>query len=67
VELPDPFAAADRSRPEHYDSNFAALFPIWDVLFRSYYRPDGFPPTGLDQRPQNLRELFAWPFYYRRS
>lgn len=53
--------------PEHYDSNFAALFPIWDVLFGSYFRPDGFPPTGLEQRPQSLRELLAWPLYYRRA
>lgn len=53
--------------PEHYDSNFAALLPIWDVLLGSYHRPDGFPPTGLDTRPHNLRELIAWPLYHARG
>ncbi|MBC2650943.1 sterol desaturase family protein [Novosphingobium aerophilum] len=48
--------------PEHYDTNFAALFPIWDVLFRTYRRPDGWPPCGLDEgAPQSLGDLFAWP------
>ena len=46
---------------EHYDSNFAALFPIFDVICGSYRRPDGFPPTGLPQAPANLREVIAWP------
>jgi len=53
------------ARPEHYDCNFAALFPIFDVLFGSYYKPflNEFPPTGIegDDRPANLIEAFAWP------
>lgn len=49
------------SLPKHYDSNFAALFPIWDVLCGSYHQPDGFPPTGLEQRPRSLRDLVLWP------
>jgi sterol desaturase/sphingolipid hydroxylase (fatty acid hydroxylase superfamily) len=53
--------------PEHYDSNFAALFPIFDVICGSYYRPDGFPPTGLASAPRNLQELIAWPLYHDRS
>ncbi|MGE3690969.1 MAG: sterol desaturase family protein [Novosphingobium sp.] len=48
-------------RPEHYNSNFAALFPIFDVVFGSYHRPDGFPPTGLDRKPENFLELVVWP------
>ena len=55
------------SLPEHYDSNFAALFPIFDVICGSYHRPDGFPPTGLDHAPRNLQELIAWPLYHDRS
>jgi sterol desaturase/sphingolipid hydroxylase (fatty acid hydroxylase superfamily) len=27
------------SHPEHIDKNFAFIFPIWDVLFRSYCMP----------------------------
>lgn len=53
--------------PEHYNSNFAALFPIWDVLSGAYRRPDGFPPTGYATRPRNLRELIAWPLYHDRQ
>ena len=48
--------------PEHYDSNLAALFPIWDVIYGTYRRPDGWPPCGLDEgKPENLTELVAWP------
>ncbi len=52
--------------PEHYDSNFAAILPIWDVLFGDYHRPDGFPPTGYTTRPTGLREQLLWPLYHRR-
>lgn len=34
------------SRPEHYDQNFAAIFPIFDVLCGSYRRPEGARPRG---------------------
>jgi sterol desaturase/sphingolipid hydroxylase (fatty acid hydroxylase superfamily) len=53
--------------PEHYDSNFAAIFPIFDVICGSYYRPDGFPPTGLARAPRNMAELIAWPLYYSQT
>ena len=35
--------------PHHFDKNFAFVFPIWDVLFGTYYAPakDEFPPTGV--------------------
>jgi sterol desaturase/sphingolipid hydroxylase (fatty acid hydroxylase superfamily) len=49
------------SLPEHYNSNFAALFPIFDVLCGSYNRPEGFPPTGLETRPESLADLLVWP------
>lgn len=48
--------------PQDYDSNFAALFPIWDVIFGSYRRPDGWPPTGLAKMPARVTDLVIWPF-----
>jgi len=54
--------------PEHYDSNFAALFPIWDVLWGDYHRAEGYPETGLDEgTPQSLREVISWPIVYRKA
>ena len=47
--------------PEHYNSNFAALLPIFDVVFGSYHRPRGFPPTGLDRKPESLVDVIVWP------
>ncbi len=49
------------SLPEHYNSNYAALFPIFDVIFRSYNRPHGWPPTGLESKPESLIDVLAWP------
>lgn len=51
--------------PAHFDSNFAALFPIFDVICGTYHRPEGFPPTGLDHAPRDLRELVTWPLHHR--
>ncbi len=47
--------------PEHYDSNFAALLPVFDVIAGSYYRGRGMPPTGLDRNPRSFGEVVAWP------
>jgi sterol desaturase/sphingolipid hydroxylase (fatty acid hydroxylase superfamily) len=49
------------SLPEHYNSNFAALFPIFDVICGSYHQPNGFPPTGFDIRPKTAMDLLLWP------
>ena len=49
------------SLPEHYNSNFAALLPIFDVVCGTYNRPRGFPPTGLETRPTSLADLLLWP------
>ena len=37
------------SLPEHTDRNFAAFFPIFDIVFGTYVKPEGdmYPPTGL--------------------
>jgi sterol desaturase/sphingolipid hydroxylase (fatty acid hydroxylase superfamily) len=53
--------------PEHRDRNFAALFPIFDILTGSYYaaRRDEYPPTGLyDQdKPSGVMESLVWPLH----
>ncbi len=53
--------------PEHYDSNFAALFPIFDVIAGSYHRPRGMPPTGLERQPESLGDLALWPLVWHRT
>ena len=49
----------------HWDKNFAAYFPIWDVIFGTYYKPgkNEFPPTGIDNKeiPQSILHAFVWP------
>jgi sterol desaturase/sphingolipid hydroxylase (fatty acid hydroxylase superfamily) len=56
------------SRAEHYNSNYAALLPIWDVMLGSYNPPDGrMPPTGLRSAPNGLVEALAWPLIYREN
>lgn len=34
---------------EHLDKNFSAFFPLWDIIFGTYYQPHSgeFPRTGL--------------------
>jgi sterol desaturase/sphingolipid hydroxylase (fatty acid hydroxylase superfamily) len=51
--------------PGHRDRNFAALFPIIDIAFGTYYRParDEYPPTGLSGEPvRDLRSATVQPF-----
>jgi hypothetical protein len=49
----------------HYDKNFAALFPIFDVIFGTAYRPQAgeYPPSGLheDEGPRSVFEATVWP------
>jgi len=35
---------------KHYDKNLTASFPIWDILFGTYYAPakDEYPPPGVE-------------------
>jgi sterol desaturase/sphingolipid hydroxylase (fatty acid hydroxylase superfamily) len=41
---------------QHIDKNFAPYFPIWDVIFGTYYHPqtNEFPATGLTSHEQIL-------------
>jgi len=52
--------------PEHIDKNFAQFFPVWDVLFGTYYAPSvaEYPPTGLSsgERVTTLKGSLALPF-----
>ena len=48
--------------PEYHDANFAAFFPVIDLVFGTYRRPvgDEFPASGLDgrtRRPLGARQL----------
>jgi sterol desaturase/sphingolipid hydroxylase (fatty acid hydroxylase superfamily) len=51
--------------PEHFDVNFAALLPVFDVLTGSYRpaKPGERPATGLDTgaRPVSAADVFLWP------
>jgi sterol desaturase/sphingolipid hydroxylase (fatty acid hydroxylase superfamily) len=55
--------------PEHRDRNFAAFFPLLDILFGTWHRPrrDEYPPVGLvaERAPDSLAAatwmpLAAW-------
>lgn len=51
---------------EHIDKNFAQFFPLWDVLFGTYYKAhrDEYPPTGLSsgERVTTLFGSLSMPF-----
>lgn len=49
------------SEPQHFNSNFAALFPVFDLISGAYRRPDGYPETGLSERPASLADTAFWP------
>jgi sterol desaturase/sphingolipid hydroxylase (fatty acid hydroxylase superfamily) len=56
---------------DYFDINFAALLPVFDVIFGTYRRPraDEYPATGLDsgEAPKSLVEAIAWPVRKRIS
>jgi sterol desaturase/sphingolipid hydroxylase (fatty acid hydroxylase superfamily) len=49
------------SDPAHFNSNFSALFPIFDVLSGAYHRPDGYPETGQPDHPKGIIDAALWP------
>jgi sterol desaturase/sphingolipid hydroxylase (fatty acid hydroxylase superfamily) len=57
------------SRPEHLDKNFAELFPLWDVIFGTAWRPKPgeYPATGLvgGDMPAGFVDLIVWPVRQR--
>lgn len=57
--------------PEHYNCNYASLFPIFDVIFRTYRQPRAgeYPPTGIEgeRQPSTLADALLWPARVRQS
>lgn len=51
--------------PHHYDKNFAAFFPIWDILFKTICLPvhNEFPKVGLtsESQPKTIKEYLFHP------
>ena len=53
------------SEEEGRDKNFAGIFPVWDILFGTYYMPAGRTPLrfGTDTPvPQSLWGQLVYPF-----
>jgi len=52
-------------RPEHLNKNFADVFPLFDVIFGTVWKPrkGEFPDTGLDtgDKPTSVWEAAVWP------
>ena len=50
---------------EHFNCNFAGLFPVFDCLFGTHHIPRAgeYPPTGLDtgKAPGTLLDALTWP------
>ena len=51
---------------KHLNRNFAAFFPMWDVLFGTFWKPapGEYPETGLAGEPilRRLRDAYVMPF-----
>lgn len=54
---------------QHRDCNFAAFFPMYDIVFGTYYHPqlDEFPPSGVAEEPDihSLSDAALLPFRHR--
>lgn len=55
-------------QPEHWNRNFADLFPVFDVVFgtAAVPKPGEFPATGLvpHDRPTRVIDAILWPLHY---
>jgi sterol desaturase/sphingolipid hydroxylase (fatty acid hydroxylase superfamily) len=49
----------------HHNKNYAAFFPIWDILFKTVHLPkfNEFPQVGLadTEQPKNLKDYLFSP------
>ena len=53
------------SQAEGLDKNFSGLFPLWDLLFGTFYMPRGRMPERFgvqDEVPPGLWAQLGWPF-----
>jgi sterol desaturase/sphingolipid hydroxylase (fatty acid hydroxylase superfamily) len=50
--------------PAIYNRNFAPTFPVWDLMFGTYYMPSGVLPQdyGVDGVPPHFLAQLVWPF-----
>lgn len=51
--------------PEHWNRNYAAFFPVWDIVFGTAYFPkrDEFPRTGVPRgEPRSVAHALVGPF-----
>jgi sterol desaturase/sphingolipid hydroxylase (fatty acid hydroxylase superfamily) len=50
--------------PAHHNRNFADIFPIFDILFGTFRRPEAeeFPPTGLGANHPSPRSIWKAQF-----
>jgi sterol desaturase/sphingolipid hydroxylase (fatty acid hydroxylase superfamily) len=66
IATPQVHRVHHSSQPEHMDKNFAQFFPVWDVIFGTYYGPklNEFPQTGLasGEIVRSLRKAAIMPF-----
>ena len=55
-------------RPEHLDKNFAAYFPLYDIVFGTYWRPKAkeYPKTGLanGEKVTSIHQYLFLPFLH---
>jgi sterol desaturase/sphingolipid hydroxylase (fatty acid hydroxylase superfamily) len=50
------------TNPEHYNTNFAGLFPLWDVAFGTYLAADeSHLETGIGEPEPGIITSFLWP------
>jgi sterol desaturase/sphingolipid hydroxylase (fatty acid hydroxylase superfamily) len=58
-------------RPEHLNKNFADVFPLFDVIFGTAWKPaiGEYPETGLDtgEKPASVWEAASWPLQRRQA
>ncbi len=69
INNPDYHRLHHSSRPEHFNRNFAALFPLYDLLCGTACRPaaGACPETGLDSGavPAGPVDALLWPLRRR--
>ena len=64
-----PFELFSAAQEEGLDKNFAGLLPVWDLIFGTFYMPEGRVPTRFgvinEHVPEGFWKQLLWPF--RRS